>query len=104
MKDAGTGLLWLAGMVVALGAAAATISKGVHWMKTTLRRLRNFLDDWNGAPERPGHDRVLGVPERLRMIEDRVHRIETQVNPNGGGSLRDTVDRIADAVSGEIRP
>jgi hypothetical protein len=104
VKDAGTGLLWLAGVVAALGAAVVMIGKGARLMRTTLKRLREFLDDWNGAPERPGHDRVPGVPERLKLIETRVHQIELQVNPNGGGSLRDTVDRIADAVSGEIHP
>lgn len=38
------------------------------------------------------------LPEQLRALQQSLRSIECQVNPNGGGSLRDAVSRIEGAV------
>jgi HAMP domain-containing protein len=52
-----------------------------------LRKQRIFESDWNGEPARPG------VPGRAGIME-RVAAIEGELKPNGGGSLRDSVNRL----------
>lgn len=64
-------LLWAAGVVTALGVLwkflhIGEISKG----------LRHLVQGWNGQPERPGFDRVPGVPERLAKIEKQTHEVK----------------------------
>ncbi|MEU3456895.1 hypothetical protein ABZ671_25335 [Micromonospora sp. NPDC006766] len=62
-----------------------------------LRRLSQqndeFRQDWYGTPARPGRDAVPGVPERLR-------RIETELHPNSGGTLRDAINRVEARLGG----
>ncbi|MFI7282383.1 hypothetical protein ACIBOV_19205 [Micromonospora chersina] len=78
---------WAAAGVV-LGAILSALTLAMV-VSRPLRRLarqnEEFRQDWYGVPARPGHDAVPGVPERLR-------RIETELHPNGGGTLRDAVD------------
>lgn len=77
-----------------VGGAVALIVKGTRWVFSTLRKVNEFLEDWRGEDARPGHLRRPGVPERLGNMEARIASVESQVKPNGGSSLRDTVDRI----------
>lgn len=63
--------------------------KGIRPM---VRRTSNFLDDWDGVPDRPG---VKGRPGVMMRLE----QIEGQLRPNGGTSLHDTVNRIEAAVA-----
>lgn len=57
-----------------------------------LRKLGHFLDDVAGEPARPGVEARPGLMERLA-------RIEHEVFPNSGGSLRDRVDHTADQLA-----
>lgn len=78
---------------------------GALWLMTrplrrTAQGFEQFLEDWNGVPERPGFDAIPGVPERLRVLErnakaDRalLERIDHELHPNSGGSMRDQLDR-----------
>lgn len=62
------------------------------------RRLADFLDDWNGEPERAGVPARPGVMTRLASIEG-------ELRPNGGGSMRDAVARCEtglEAVNGRL--
>ena len=52
-----------------------------------LKRLADFLDDVNGEDARPG------VPARPGLME-RVMRIEHEMFPNSGKSLRDQTNRM----------
>jgi hypothetical protein len=78
---------WAAAGVV-LGAILSALTLAVT-VSRPLRRLarqnEEFRQDWYGVPARPGHDAVPGVPERLR-------RIETELHPDGRGTLRSAVN------------
>lgn len=109
-------LVWAAaaGAITALAALAWRI---IRTLLTLVRRLTAMADDLLGAPARPGHDARPGVMARMARIEDcttrtaermasvesRVGRIEHELHPNGGGSLRDALDRV-DQRTARIRP
>lgn len=100
-------LVILAAGITAIG----TIGKGCAWLRSeVLRPARDFRDDWFGTPDRPGVPGRDGVMQRLSSIENhsgrvntRLQRIEAEVFPNEGKSLRDAVDRTEAKVysSGE---
>ncbi|WP_062215714.1 hypothetical protein [Streptomyces sp. NBRC 109706] len=76
----------------------------------TAARLDDLADDWRGTPERPGVPARPGVLERIAGIEQcteriagRLTRVEEELHPNGGGSLRDAVNRV-DARTARIAP
>lgn len=81
-------LIGIGGGIIGLLAAALTIGVTVG---RPLRRLakqnEEFREDWYGEPARPGRAAVPGVPERLA-------RIEQEFRTNGGGSLRDALNRV----------
>lgn len=93
----------LGGLVTTLLAFGATL--GALWLMTrplrnTAKGFEQFLEDWNGVPERAGFDAIPGVPERLRTLErnarsDRelLEKIDHELHPNSGGSMRDQIDR-----------
>lgn len=85
-------------VATALIAVGTVVIFGGRWAFRTLRRIDVFLDDWYGEPARPGQPARPGVPERLEAIENRVGRVETQLRPNGGSTLRDAVARIEETV------
>lgn len=81
-------LLYAAAAVTAIAAAFGAVAKWIVLpIVKLLREFRQFLEDWNGEPERPG------VPARPGLLS-RVRFIEAELRPNGGGSLRDAVNRI----------
>jgi hypothetical protein len=79
---------------------------GALWLMTrplrrTSKGFEQFLEDWHGVPERPGFDAIPGVPERLRKLErdaqalgEMVRKIDHELHPNSGGSMRDQVDKV----------
>lgn len=67
-------------------AAVAVVAYVIVRVWPLVRKLGHFLDDVAGEPERPG------VPARPGLME-RIGRIEHEVFPNSGKSLRDAVDR-----------
>jgi hypothetical protein len=64
-----------------------TFSAIQHFRKTVL----NFFKDWTGEEARPGRDAVPGVMHRLNSMDGALKN-------NGGGSLKDAVDRIEHKV------
>jgi len=62
--------------------------KRISFWFTTWER---FMIDWAGEEARPGRDRVPGVMERLNSIDG-------ELRNNGGGSLKDAIDRIEDRL------
>lgn len=79
-----------------LGPAIALVLAGAWRLFRSIRRVAvridEFMDDWAGQPARPGVHRRPGVMERLE-------RIEHELKPNSGESLRDAVNRIEAQVS-----
>jgi hypothetical protein len=95
---------WIGAAVAGVGilTAAWRITRGAGRI---LRGLVHFLDDWGGEPGRPGKPARPGVIEqladhsnRLGAVESRLSRVDNQLKPNGGSSLRDAIDRVEAAV------
>lgn len=80
-------LLYIAGAVAIIGAAVAIIWKTVRGVARLVKRVRDFLDDFYGEPDRPGVPGRPGVMVQLAQIH-------AELRPNGGGSMRDAVNRI----------
>ena len=107
----------------------AMVSAGVVKIGRKGRRLSRLVDDFLGEEARPGVARRPGLMERTANIEQtqnenraemarqsiqlraldqgqvemlrRIGLVEAQVHPNGGGSMADKVNVIADAIVGE---
>ena len=77
--------------VVALGSGLAGYFKIIvpfgSRIKKWITTWEGFMEDWSGEEARPGRDRVPGVMERLNDIDGELKR-------NGGGSMKDALDRI----------
>jgi hypothetical protein len=52
------------------------------------RQNDEFREDWYGRAARPGRGREPGAMERLGAIE-------AQMQPNGGGSMRDAINTLS---------
>lgn len=96
----------LFGLVAAGLAAVVGIAKAGVPIVRFIRRIGHFVDDWIGEPARDGIPARPGVMARLENIESdaaatnqRVGRIEHELKPNGGSSLRDALDRVEVAVT-----
>lgn len=104
-----------------LGVIAMGIGSYIRWILPIVREVRQFLEDWNGKPKRPGYDPEPGFPERMKAVEKVVsdlrgdmttlsaHVAEVSYNTqaNGGLSSHDLVidefrhlnDRITEVES-----
>jgi len=89
---------------------ALAIGTGVWRVMRVLVRLvkgvEQYLTDWYGEPERPGVPPRPGVLVRLQRAEEgllgigeRLGRLEHEMQPNSGASLRDAVDRVNAALA-----
>lgn len=96
-------IVW-AGVLVALAGGAGVAWRALRPVRHAAQLLEEFIDDWRGTPGRPGVAERPGVMVRLGTIEGqtqvipelerRVARVEHELRPNGGASLRDAVDRV----------
>jgi hypothetical protein len=96
-------VVW-AGVLAALAAGGGVAWRAVRPFRHAAQQFEEFLDDWRGTPARPGVPERLGVMVRLDGIEGqtqvipeldrRVARMEHELRPNNGGSLRDVMDRV----------
>jgi hypothetical protein len=106
----GNNLLLACGIVTAMLATLAGLGKAIQWAVGGLRKLFRLADDLIGEPPTRTHPEGRpGFLDRLTSIEDtsastlvaltelhqRLSAVEAQMKPNGGGSLRDAVDRMA---------
>ena len=93
-----TGYPWLDRFLVwggALTLAAAVVALLWRAVRGTVRvagKVETLVDDWTGEEARPGVAARPGVMERVGVIEERVERIERELHPEGGTSLRAAVD------------
>ncbi len=84
----GTLFIW-ALFVVGLVTAALKLRRAIIPL---LEKIRNFFDDWEGSPERPGVKAEPGVMERLSQLE-------YQLYPNHGSSMYDKIVRIEGTIA-----
>ncbi|MEU2487015.1 hypothetical protein ABZ593_20705 [Streptomyces sp. NPDC012617] len=86
-----TVLVW-GGALTVLTGLGALAWRAVRGTVLLLRRIEHFIDDWTGEEPRPGVPGRPGVMERLGHFEERLGRVEHELYPNSGESLRDAVD------------
>ncbi len=97
-------LLYAAGAVTVLGGAVVVVRQAVGWMIRTARKLSRLADDLLGEPAHGGMPARPGLMERVAGIEatqaDMLGRLAglEELRPNGGGSIKDTIGRIAQAT------
>ncbi|MFC8723783.1 hypothetical protein [Streptomyces bacillaris] len=84
-------LLW-GGVITMVAGLVAGLWRVVRGLVSTWRRLDQYIADWYGEPERPGVPARPGVMERVAGMEVRLGRMEHELHPNGGASLRDAID------------
>jgi hypothetical protein len=90
-------------LIVYAAAGAAVLAfigglAGKYAVAPIRRRVKardRFYDTWNGEPARDGLTARPGVVDRLI-------RIESELRPNGGGSIKDAVTRIERKVDAHI--
>lgn len=85
-------------VAAAFVAALALLWKPIGVLLRMIDRVREFLDDWQGEAARPGVRQRAGVMERLEKLESGMETVTRELHNNGGSSLRDRVDTIANAV------
>jgi hypothetical protein len=69
---------------------------GVAWTRV-VRPIQRIAEDWRGEPARPND----GLPERPGMML-RMARLEAEMHPNHGSSLRDAVNRLEANMAAHI--
>ena len=82
---------WIGGFFV----VAFLAGRVWRFVGPTVKKVLNFLDDWNGEPARPG------VPERLGVMA-RLDEMHHELHPNHGSSLADAVNRTEAALKEHI--
>ena len=94
---------WM-GITAALILVAAFFWKPLRVILRRLREFADFLDQWNGKPEKK--DRAgktiqhaePGVSARILTLEEKTERIHHEVTPNHGGSMKDALKRVEDSA------
>lgn len=84
-------VLMIGGWAAAILGIAAVIRLGISLF---VKAVQAALDDTLSAIRGDLDDLEDWWVERLRSIEDRLNGIDRELRPNGGASLRDTVDRL----------
>jgi hypothetical protein len=95
---------YMAGILGGIAIIATGFTKFVWPM---MRRIRNFLSDWEGEPPRQGVEERPGVMKRLQLVEYDVRAIKAEVHPNSGGSMKDQLTEVArkvDVIEKASRP
>jgi hypothetical protein len=82
----------VAAAIAAIVGLFALVAKAVRAMLRTVRKLGRLADEVLGDEDRPGWGK------RLTAVEAKLATVLAEVKPNGGGSMRDEVRRIADAT------
>lgn len=106
--------------IAALLTAATVIIVASIKTSKFIKKVVHFFDDFLGEEERPGVEARPGFSERMSqmeqklekgnekfsIIENKLDRIDYELRPNSGTSLRDAVNRIEkrlEEVEAEIR-
>ena len=84
----------IAGVIAGGLGLLGVIGKASRWMLRTIRRVQNFLDDWNGEPARPGVEARPGFPARLAALEDEVASVRKIVSNGLSTNVADIQARV----------
>lgn len=94
-----------AAALAAAGTVVALVWGGLKLYHNLLKRGSQFLDDWNGEPERPGVPARQGVMARLHNQDviladhsETLKHIMHEVNYNSGSTIKDAVHRIDNSL------
>jgi hypothetical protein len=104
----------IGGGIILVGGVLTVVATGTRKLVRIVKPVGEFLDDWRGTPARPGVAASPGVMETIQSLKsgqqrlddgqlhiiDRLARVEQQQTPNGGGSMRDEIQQIKQAVTG----
>ncbi|MXM67086.1 hypothetical protein GR925_27565 [Streptomyces sp. HUCO-GS316] len=98
-------LFWGSVVSLLLGIGTGVWRVGRVLVRLT-KGVEQYLTDWYGEPDRPGVPARPGVLVRLQRAEEglagigeRLGRLEHEMQPNSGASLRDAVDRVNTALA-----
>ncbi len=117
MRDVQNAGIILGVVLTGLGIIAA-LWKGGRAVARFMRRVYDFLDQWNGEPARDGEPARAGVPARLAALEvgqretraavqqvrTEVQQVKGELKPNGGTTLRDGLNRIEEHLGTQQSP
>jgi hypothetical protein len=88
-------ILTIGGIASAVAAIGYVLAKGFKFIQSATR----FMDDWYGTEEHPGVvARLSHGNTRFDKIEEEIAIVKAELFNNGGSSLRDSIDRIEQAV------
>lgn len=93
----GLGLEDILAVLALITSLAAVV--GVMWKVRVIwhrvgDRFEQLLDDWQGVEAHPGVAARPGVMERLDAHDQALAALQAQMSPNGGSSLKDSLNRI----------
>lgn len=118
----------VAGLIVLMGGVLGLLGKGAHLGWRTAQKVVRLVDDLAGEPPSLGHEgrpgllqrvatieaAVVAVPAlvlrigalegRVSVLEERTAAVEAQLQPDGGASLRDSLDRVEAALTPTADP
>lgn len=84
-------------IIVLVGAAAGSLAYLVGAFSKLFKTWFRFIHDWNGdgTEDNPGVvERLKQGNERFDRLEHEISHIKSELFPNGGASLRDSIIRI----------
>jgi hypothetical protein len=84
---------WTLGVCSALIVIAAAWRAIINPLIHAARQIGRFLDDWYGRTDDLGRHNP-GIRARLDAMEIKVDETHAQTQTNGGGSIKDAVNRI----------
>ncbi|MDA8319689.1 MAG: hypothetical protein M0030_07765 [Actinomycetota bacterium] len=76
-----------------------------YWVRRRNRKTAErafwdqFRQDWTGVPDRAGVPGRPGVLASLGDMGARLGKVEKELHPNGGSSMKDQVNRIEGALA-----
>lgn len=86
--------------IVLIGAAASAFGYLFTKFFKLFGTWFKFIEDWYGTEEKPGITQRLNEgQEHFNKIDIELATIKAELFNNGGSSLRDSIDRIEQAVT-----
>jgi tetrahydromethanopterin S-methyltransferase subunit G len=84
----------LAGQITLISGSIALVVSGVYSLWKFSITWNDFIRDWKGDNHDDGRAKTPGIIARLEKLETGLHKVRSEVTPNGGKSIKDVVNRI----------